>query len=255
MKRLPSLARVRTYTNKTLCGFPLTSSTPFQTQTVIQTDRGPDPSESSQTSERENRETINSRQTGENEMDLCWEADDEQEEDGEGMTSDRQRGEKKKIRGGGRQRRTSEPCETGDPSLKVTGDFPECSQVVIMAGVCSAQGTVAIFTYDDLPNAGEGLDVFERAEGVIGLMHEHIRQLKRNAEERKEALFRELLDIIYKDYANHLHASVWSYRARLTETFDQVKHPERAKSEAGELKSKLENYLKRAKEAKEGKKK
>ena len=32
-------------------------------------------------------------------------------------------------------------------------------------------------------------------------------------------------------------------------------HPERAKSEAGELKSKLENYLKRAKEAKEGKKK
>ena len=35
----------------------------------------------------------------------------------------------------------------------------------------------------------------------------------------------------------------------------QVKHPERAKSEAGELRSKLENYLKRAKEAKEGKKK
>ena len=34
-----------------------------------------------------------------------------------------------------------------------------------------------------------------------------------------------------------------------------MKHPERAKSEAGELKSKLENYLKRAKEAKEGKKK
>ena len=41
----------------------------------------------------------------------------------------------------------------------------------------------------------------------------------------------------------------------LTKTFHQVKHPERAKSEAGELKSKLENYLKRAKEAKEGKKK
>jgi len=36
---------------------------------------------------------------------------------------------------------------------------------------------------------------------------------------------------------------------------EEVKHPERAKSEAGELKSKLENYLKRAKEAKEGKKK
>ena len=36
---------------------------------------------------------------------------------------------------------------------------------------------------------------------------------------------------------------------------NQVKHPERAKSEAGELRSKLENYLKRAKEAREGKKK
>ena len=41
----------------------------------------------------------------------------------------------------------------------------------------------------------------------------------------------------------------------VTKIFHQVKHPERAKSEAGELKSKLENYLKRAKEAKEGKKK
>ena len=49
---------------------------------------------------------------------------------------------------------------------------------------------------------------------------------------------------------NHRQLLVTNYTS-----LDQVKHPERAKSEAGELKSKLENYLKRAKEAKEGKKK
>ena len=191
--------------------------------TVIQMDRSSDPPENSLLSERGenlNLGNFNFGQTGENEEeDQNWEADDEQE-DGDKMSDRGGIGEKAKIRGKERHHRTSSPYKMGDPPLKATGDFPECSQVVIMAGVCDAQGTVATFTYDDLPNSGEGLDVFERAEAVIGLMHEHIRQLKRNAEERKEALFQELLDIIYKDYANHLHASVWSYRVRLAETFE-----------------------------------
>ena len=53
---------------------------------------------------------------------------------------------------------------------------------------------------------------------------------------------------------NPCHNRKYKYGDSLS-TNDQVKHPERAKSEAGELRSKLENYLKRAKEAKEGKKK